>query len=261
MSICDSSSPASRRRYLCLIAFLAVAAGAAIAAAQTPREHPYYGRTNTFGILAAYSADSSHMLLGSADNRRLLSFGGVYGRKLLLNRVVNWQYSAEVLPVALESDPVVVDKVSWTSPTTQTETGTFIQAAPCVAYSGTFSGTDPVTGTTYSYNYSFSCSRRWTVGEAISPIGMQWNFMPHHKLQPFFVGHGGYMYSTQPIPVATAGSFNFTFDLGAGLELYRSRTQSVRAEFRYHHISNHDTAIDNPGIDNGLVQVTYCFGR
>jgi opacity protein-like surface antigen len=69
------------------------------------------------------------------------------------------------------------------------------------------------------------------------------------------------MFSTEPIPTANAGSFNFTFDLGAGIEMYRSKSQSVRAEFRYHHISNHDTAGENPGIDNGLFQVTYSFGR
>ncbi|MGA2276685.1 MAG: acyloxyacyl hydrolase [Terracidiphilus sp.] len=99
------------------------------------------------------------------------------------------------------------------------------------------------------------------MGEAISPVGFQWNFMPRHKLQPFFIGHGGYMYSTQPIPISTAGSFNFTFDFGAGVELYRSKTRSVRAEYRIHHISNHWTAHDNPGIDNGLFQLTYSFGH
>ncbi len=69
------------------------------------------------------------------------------------------------------------------------------------------------------------------------------------------------MYSTQPIPTQSAGSFNFTFDLGAGLEVYRSARTSIRAEYRYHHISNHNTATQNPGIDNGLFQVSYTFGR
>jgi hypothetical protein len=69
------------------------------------------------------------------------------------------------------------------------------------------------------------------------------------------------MYSTQPIPVLNAGSFNFMFDFGVGVELFRSKTKSIRTEYRYHHISNHGTAIENPGIDNGLFQVTYSFGR
>ena len=99
------------------------------------------------------------------------------------------------------------------------------------------------------------------MGQAASPAGMQWNFRPCRSIQPFITSHGGYIYSTQPIPVDTAGSFNFTFDLGAGLEIYRSTTRSIRAEYRYHHTSNNDSARSNPGIDSGLLQVTYAFGR
>jgi opacity protein-like surface antigen len=80
-------------------------------------------------------------------------------------------------------------------------------------------------------------------------------------MQPFLVAHGGYMYSTQPIPTQNAGSFNFTFDFGAGLELYRTGTRSIRIEYRFHHLSNHNTASFNPGVDNGMIQVSYCFGR
>jgi hypothetical protein len=116
-------------------------------------------------------------------------------------------------------------------------------------------------GTVYSYNYADSCSRRWTIGEGISPVGFQWNFLPRRKLQPVIIGHGGYMYSTQPIPDASSGSFNFTFDFGVGLELYRTKTRSVRVDYRYHHISDHYTTVENPGIDNGLFTLTYSFGR
>jgi hypothetical protein len=69
------------------------------------------------------------------------------------------------------------------------------------------------------------------------------------------------MDSTQPIPTSGAGSFNFTFDVGAGFELFQSKGRSIRAEYRLHHISNHGTAQENPGIDNGAFQLTYSFGR
>jgi len=99
------------------------------------------------------------------------------------------------------------------------------------------------------------------MGEAISPLGMQWNFRATHKLQPILDSHGGYMYSAKEIPVDSAGSFNFTFDVGVGLEIYRTPTRSIRVEYRIHHISNGNTATRNPGIDNGLFQVTYSFGH
>jgi opacity protein-like surface antigen len=104
-------------------------------------------------------------------------------------------------------------------------------------------------------------AERWAMGEAISPFGLKLNFAPRRKLQPFLIGHGGYMYSTQEIPVRGAGSFNFTFDGGIGVEFYLSNTKSIRADYRYHHLSNNNTANVNPGVDNGILQLTYAFGR
>jgi len=202
------------------------------------------------------------MLLGYAENRKLVEFGASYNRRLLMDGVVNWQYSLELLPVALESDPVGIEIQNQIKPTVATAVFDFgAQFVTCaeitVPYS--FTGDNNVM---YSGTMTYKCNgRRWTIGEAISPIGMQWNFLPRNKIQPFFVGHGGYIYSTQPIPIIEAGSFNFTFDLGAGLEIWRTRHKSIRVEYRYHHISNHSTAEENPGIDSGLFQVTYAFGR
>jgi hypothetical protein len=246
-------------RVLFILPYLALMTGAATAWSQAPAESPYYARTNTFSLFSAYSGDSSHIILGTAENRMLLDFGAGYSRKLFLNRIVNWQYNGELLPVALESDPVVLNTVNWTSPTVHTGSGIIVQSGPCVPSSGSFSSTQ--NGITYSYTYTNTCGRQWTVGEAISPAGFQWNFLPRRKQQPFVIAHGGYMYSTQPIPIPAAGSFNFTFDFGAGLELFHSKTRSMRAEYRIHHISNHGTAQFNPGIDNGLFQLTYSFGR
>jgi opacity protein-like surface antigen len=230
--------------------------------AQTGTDGPYYARKNTFGFFGAYSPDSSHMLLGYAENRKLLDFGVSYNRRLLIDHVVNWQYSLELLPVALESDPVGIETNNETLPVVATTSANFgADFVTCPPATIPYSFTDQ-SGVTYSGTLTYSCNgRRWTIGEAMSPIGMQWNFLPRHKIQPFFIGHGGYMYSTRPIPVIQAGSFNFTFDLGAGFEVYRSKTRSIRVEYRYHHISNHDTAGENPGIDNGLFQATYTFGR
>lgn len=117
-------------------------------------------------------------------------------------------------------------------------------------------------GITYSGTEVYTCyGRRWAMGEAISPFGLKLNFAPRRKLQPFLIGHGGYMYSTQEIPVRGAGSFNFTFDGGIGVEFYLSNTKFIRADYRYHHLSNNNTANVNPGVDNGILQLTYAFGR
>jgi Lipid A 3-O-deacylase (PagL) len=219
-----------------------------------------FARLNAFGVFAAYSNDSSHILLGVAENRKLLNLGVSYNRRLYVNRIVNWQYSGELMPIAFESDPVQTTTSTYTynNPTlVLTETVTDPTLAACHDSSG--SGSIPNGGPTYVY--VATCGRRLTVGNALSPVGFQWDFLTRKKIQPFFVGHGGYMYTTTKIPVAGAGSFNFTFDLGLGIEFYRSHTRSLRAEYRFHHISNAYTAIMNPGIDSGLFQVAFTFGR
>jgi opacity protein-like surface antigen len=233
----------------------------ASASAQDKKGEGYFARVNTLGVFSAYSNDSSHILLGEAESRKLFLLGASYSRRLILNHFVNWQYNGEVIPLALESDPTDHITQTWTPSTAPFPpiNDTVVTYGACHNASGT--GTITLNGVTYTVNFSDQCGRRWTVGEAMSPMGLQLNFLPRNKTQVFVIGHGGYMYSTRAVPVESAGSFNFTFDGGVGVEFYRSKTRSIRAEYRYHHFSNKDTAIANPGVDNGIFQVTYSFGR
>lgn len=219
-----------------------------------------YVRRNSFGALFAYSNNSSHILFGQAEQRKLLNIGVSYSRKLIAGRIVNFQYDAEFLPIALESDPLAHAVITQTAPTKMTiVTG---GSAPVSCVTITFPYSYVKDGVTYSGVTTYSCyGRQWTMGTAMSPAGLQWNFLPRHRLQFFLVSHGGYMFSSREIPVSIAGAFNFTVDAGGGLEYFRTHGQSIRAQWRYHHTSNHDTASFNPGIDNGVFQVSYVFGR
>lgn len=245
----------------CFLLVLAVFAVGATGASAQSKADDAYARRNTVGILGEYSPDSSHILLGESQRRMLVNLGVSYSRRLFLNHIVNWQYNGELLPVALESDPLSRDVAHQTMPSVATFV--YSNGSPpvaCAPQTFPYEYQDPNTGATYSGTQTVSCAgRRWTMGEAMSPVGFQWNFVPMRKTQPFLDGHGGYMYSTRTIPIPNAGSFNFTFDIGAGIELYRNRTQSMRVEYRYHHLSNANTAQVNPGVDSGLIQVTYCF--
>lgn len=234
-----------------------------------------FSRRNSFGLFTEYSNDSSHIFLGSAEQRKLLNFGAFYSRSLVRGRVVDFQYLVELRPVILESDPLAHYTFSSTvtfpgsPPSVSSTSGSYAPIYRCQPFSTTTSGSDS-DGTTFSTVSTQTCGgRQWTFAEGLSPVGIKLNFRPHHRLQPVFTGLGGYMFSTQPIPIATAGSFNFTFEFGAGFELYqraerpgsRLPKRSIRAEYRYHHFSNHNTATDNPGVDNGMLQLTFAFGR
>lgn len=231
------------------------------ASAQSAPQSRYYSRLNSFGFFAGYSGDSSHIVLGDAERRKLVVLGASYNRRLTLNHVASWQYSAEIQPVALEGDPLSIFVNEQTTPVkaTYVSAGSPTESCSPFTINYSFPGSN---GQTYSGTATIYChGRRWTMGEGMSPVGFQWNFMPARKLQPTVMAHGGYMFSSHEIPVPGAGTFNFTFDIGAGLELYTSRNRSIRVDYRYHHISNDRTAAINPGIDNGLFQVTYSFGR
>jgi hypothetical protein len=244
-----------------LAVLLALSSLAFPASAQSARQSRYYSRVNSFGFFAGYSGDSSHIVIGNVERRKLLLIGASYNRRLTLNHIASWQYSAEIQPVALESDPLTVFVNEQTSPVKATFVDTGAPTEYCSPFTINYSFPGP-SGETYAGTATTYChGRRWTMGEGMSPVGFQWNFLPTRKLQPTLAGHGGYMFSTHEIPVPGAGSFNFTFDLGVGVELFRTRSRSIRIEYRYHHISNDRTAAVNPGIDNGLVQMTYSFGR
>jgi Lipid A 3-O-deacylase (PagL) len=245
---------------LLLVCCLPLLATSTIAAAQkeVPPQTPLYARTNSFGIFSAYSNNSSPILLGESRQRKLLEVGASYSRRIVLNRKLNWQYDGEILPLVFNSDPVETVSFTETSvnpPNTTTTTYTDVPVTACHYETLTVSGPNN------SFTLTETCSRRWVYGGGISPVGFRWNLLPQHKLQPFLVGHGGFLETINAIPIRLAGSFNFTFDLGAGFEWYRSHSRSWRTEYRYHHISNALTAPQNPGIDSGLFQVTYVFGR
>lgn len=221
-----------------------------------------YTRKNTYGVFAAYSNDSSHIYWGTANSRKLATLGLSYDRRLFHNRLINVQYSAELLPLFFESDPLSILTDYQTKPTVQTLVYPEAQLQGCANYSQPYSYTDPNTGLIDSGTYVVRCvDREWTYGAGIAPVGFRVNLSPRHRTQFFLDGHLGVVNFTRPVPAASSGSFNFLFDMGMGLEFYRSHSKSLRAETRVHHISDNYTTTFNPGIDNVLFQLTYAFGK
>jgi hypothetical protein len=232
-----------------------------------------FSRKNGFGIFSEYSNDSSHILLGEARNRKLVTVGGSYSRRLLSRPSLDLNYLLEVRPVLVESDPIVHNTATYTS-LGQTSSFSFNSTQAGVCHPNTLNSAGTVAGSnppeTYTASQTSTCGqRRWTFGEGLSPLGLKLNLRPQRRIQPVFTILGGYMFSTRPIPISDAGSANYTLAFGAGVELFHSSPdtssifghRSLRVEYRYNHISNAYTANQNPGIDSGVLQVTYAFGR
>jgi len=221
-----------------------------------------YSRTNTFTVFGEYSNDSSHIILGSTPNRKLAGIGVQYERRLVESIYLRWSYMAEFRPFIVSSDPV--DNTTETlcfGATCYPEPASSVVALKCTAGTrvfpvfvqpGNLPGTDTVTS---------ACSRQQTLAQGGSPIGFRINLLPRRPLQLTFSSNGGYMFATKPIPVPAAGSFNFTFNFGGGLEYFYKPHRSVRLEYLVQHYSNHFTAQDNPGVDSGFIRLAYAFGH
>jgi hypothetical protein len=251
---------------------LAISCTADIVAQDIPHTQPsdVYSRKNTFSLFVEYSPTSSHILLGVARQRILADFGGAYTRRVVSFWGSDLGYHVELRPVLFESDPVSITKSTFSytepppiGPVTSTQTDSAATVGKCQPSSGTtvFPPIDGEPAVTISS--TITCGRQWTFGQVFTPIGFQYSMRTHHRLQPFTVGTLGYMYTSRPVPVADAEAFNFVFDFGAGLELYRSdqKKRSISVESRYHHFSNRDTAESNPGTDNITYMLSYNFGH
>ena len=231
--------------------------------AQNISQSSQFSRVNTYTLFAEYSNTSSEILLGSARQRKLADFGGGYTRHVVRFWGSDLGYHVEVRPVLFESDPVettVISSIFFPVPITATEAISNIcrPGSSTAIFPGNTPGSPPIVQTTTT-----TCGRQWTFGQAFSPIGFKYSMRTRHPLQPYILGTLGYMYTSRPVPVATAEAFNFYLNLGVGIELYRSQAnkRSVAVECLYNHFSNRDTAASNPGTDNIVYKVSYNFGR
>jgi hypothetical protein len=245
--------PAAVVVFAVLLAFIpAVSAQTADSAA--------FGSKNTFVPFVEYSNDSSHIVLGRSENRKLAALGLQYEHRLLSNHTMNLRYAAEFRPLIMESDPVATVTETLGPPEGLILTFSPQAVIKCVAETLNFIVHDPITGT-FSESVQETCNRRWTYAQGLSPLGARINLFPHRRLQPTGSLFAGYILSAKKIPIDSAGSFNFTFEVGAGFEYFLSPSRSMRFEYQIQHFSNAYTANTNPGVDSGLFKLSYTFGR
>ena len=253
-------------RFACgVLLCIALSSATPLRAQDIPQANDF-SRENTFTIFAEYSPTSSHILLGDARQRILADFGGAYTRRIVRFWGSDLGYQVELRPVLFESDPLSLESdlytVTYPPPEgTLTATTTSAYATTSICTPAVTTGPFGLPGETLTR--TITCGRQWTFGQSFSPLGFKYSMRTRHPLQPFLIGTLGYMYTSRPVPLADAESFNFVFDFGTGLELFNSEhhKRSVSLEARYHHFSNNNTAPENPGTDNITYKLSYSFGR
>lgn len=174
-------------------------------------------KRNEFGIWGGISFDAPTWI-GKTPDARFGTVGVRYGRVLAANDAVAFSWTVDAVPVAILS----VNRF------TIVPTG--------------------------SGSFTVQRRREHTYGAGLSPIGLKLNFRPSQTLQPFVSGTGGFLYFSKEVPVPGAKRFNFTFDLGGGVQIVRKSGRAITIGYKYQHISNGDRSPINPGVD---VQMIY----
>lgn len=89
-------------------------------------------------------------------------------------------------------------------------------------------------------------------GHGITPLGFQFNFNHTKVVQPFFKSSTGYMYFNKRFPDERGVRFNFTLELGTGIEFVIGKNVSMSVGYKYHHMSNGEIGQINPGVDSNI---------
>ena len=101
--------------------------------------------------------------------------------------------------------------------------------------------------------------RETKVGFGFAPIGLQANFRPRKKVQPFIGLHLGFLPFTETTPNVTGKKLNFTTAGGGGIEYRLKNKKALTFGYNFYHISNASRGIENPGYDAQIFFVGYTF--
>jgi hypothetical protein len=220
---CRSNCSATSLTFRILGAFVfLVCASCMPARAQTS----LYPPGNEFGVWAGVSLNTVH-IFGITSNEQIYDLGFRYARTLFDKPSTSLQYTLDIVPGEIVRQ------------------FTFV---PC--------------GTPSRLGFICPNGREVIYGGGIDPIGLKMNFRRQHKLQPYIGANGGFVVSVRPVPVDTPGGtqYNYTFDAGAGLELFsQGRRSSWKFGYRFQHISNAYRHNFNPGLDNNQFFIGYSF--
>lgn len=181
---------------------------------------------NEFTVWGGFSPDSSTFIQATGRTRDA-RFGIVairYARRFNNSDWVNLKYTADVVPAAFLNYPDFQ-----------------IQGSP-TSLPITFRSVRPT---------------RYAFGAA--PLGLQANFRPRKKIQPFIGLSGGLLYFNKRTPNTIGTRFQFTADVGGGVEFKLKEKRAVTAGYKYYHISNGDRGFQNPGFDNNVFYIGYTF--
>jgi len=89
-------------------------------------------------------------------------------------------------------------------------------------------------------------------GFGLAPIGLKFYFLQARRVKFFANTSGGFLTFLNEVPVEKARKFNFTFELGLGMQITTGSRWALTLGYKLHHLSNAETAHSNPGLDSSV---------
>jgi opacity protein-like surface antigen len=229
------------------------AAVSALFCASIQAQEPFrLDATQSFGFSTTYSPDSSHILIGDAEQRRIWTLGVEYTHLLHQGHRFRFDYEGSIMPLYEETDPFE----SGTTFTVEGQKVTLPQTPERLIYAirgpvGTFLSPGGSTEPVYAL-----LGREDTYAAAFAPLGARVSAFPSRRIQPTFSLDLGFVVSARDLPIEDSSWFNFMFSFGPGVQFFTSPNASLRLEYLYRHASNAGLGDQNPGVDQGVTRIT-----
>ena len=141
--------------------------------------------------------------------------------------------------------------------------GRILSVNDMFAFKYTFNAT-PITVLSYrdvnpdlGFPGAVSETRRNVYGAGLSPIGFQLYFRPQSRIKPFVNTSGGFIFFNDPVPQLNGARFNFTYDFGGGVQVFRDSRRAFNFGYKYQRISNGGRALNNPGFNAHIFYFGY----
>ena len=96
-------------------------------------------------------------------------------------------------------------------------------------------------------------------GAGLSPLGLKLRFAQQSRIKPFLAASVGFIYSQHDIPLPDTSRFNFTPEIGFGLDFFITPKTALTIGYKFHHISNAGISSRNPGLNSHVIYGGFSF--
>ncbi len=212
---------------------------------------------SSFTLQAGFAPSSSPGFGVLAFDRHLFLTAIGYSTRIHQWRRLQLNYHADLVPVAVISDPGIHATAFAVNQNKQVftvqETVRTARNQPRASGTTNVGGTDEPFETTPYRSTAF--------GAGANPVGLELQARTQRRIRPFLFGSAGVLLFTREEPYDRTSAFNFSYAFGAGADIQFAERKAFTLGYKILHISNADLGHYNPGINQNYLYVGYRFSR